>query len=370
MDKLKATEHKFKDAVFGLSRSFLNRSGRELKPLDGKSLSRVLFLRPEKIGDLVVSLPVFDGLKQAFPHIEISLLASPRNIELVATDPRFAHLYLYRKNILKDIAAIRQIRKERFDCVVDMICDDSVTALYLSQLCAPGKPRIGVGKRKFREYYDFNYDHRMGNSGHMIDNTLKLLEAFGIDSSRVSGYAQPYVNAAAFARADQYLKQLPPVTGSGLRIGYNISTGHASRIWAAEKSEALLKRIQEMHPGTQIITISVGPDRDRGEALAKKVGANIFQVPAGLSLMEVSALLSRLDVLISPDTSLVHIARTFKVPVVGMYCRFQWNYLLWSPYGQPEGAVISGHDGNIFDITVDQMLDAFEKTLALRKQAV
>jgi len=46
-----------------------------------------------------------------------------------------------------------------------MICDDSVTALFMSQFLAPGKPRIGVGKNKFRQYYDFNYDHRMNNTG-------------------------------------------------------------------------------------------------------------------------------------------------------------------------------------------------------------
>jgi ADP-heptose:LPS heptosyltransferase len=204
----------------------------------------------------------------------------------------------------------------------------------------------------------------------MIDNTLKLLTAFGIDSSKVSGYAQPYITEAAFTKADEFLRQLGQPTGRPLRVGYNISTGHASRIWAAEKSEELLKRIRSKFEDSQIIVISVNQDRARGEALISKVGSNIFQVPPGLSLMEASALVSKLDVLITPDTSHVHIARSFHVPVVGLYCRFQWNYLLWSPYGQPEGAVISGHDGNIFDITVDQVFEALLKVMPLRKQAV
>ncbi len=370
MDKLKAAEHKLKASVFGLTRGMLKRADRNFRPLDGSQLSKVLFLRPEKIGDLVVSLPVFDGLKSVYPHIAISLLASPRNVELIEHDPRFKRIYLYEKNIFRDLVELRDIRREEFDCVVDMICDDSLTALFLAQLCAPGKPRIGIGKKKFREYYDFNYDHRMGNTGHIIDNTLGLLNAFGIDSSKASGFAPPYVNQAAFDKADRFLATLPKVPGKLLRIGYNISAGASSRIWAAEKSEELLRRILDQYEGVQMIIISVGPDRARGDALVSKFPSSLFHVPPGLTLMEASAVVSKLDLLVSPDTSLVHIARSFHVPVVGMYCKFQKNFLLWSPYGQEEGAVVSNHDGNIFDITVDHAFGTVTRVLAVGKQVV
>jgi ADP-heptose:LPS heptosyltransferase len=370
MEKLKAVEHKFKAFVFSLSRRFLKRAERNFHPLDGKKLSKVLFLRPEKIGDLVVSLPVIDGLKRAHPGIGVSILASPRNIELIEADSRFEEIFLYRKSIFKDLAQLREIRKRKFDCVVDMMCDDSVTALFLAQWCAPGKPRIGVGKKKFREYYDFNYDHRAENSGHIIDNSLRLLDAFGIDSSAVSGYAPPYIAPSAFATAERFLASIPKVAGKPLLIGYNISTGHPSRIWAAEKSEELLRRVLKRFEGAQVIIISMNPDRPRGEALVSKFDSNIRQVPPSLSLMEASALVSKLDLLITPDTSWVHIARSLHVPVVGFYCKAQKNFVLWSPYGQKDGAVVSGHDGNIFDITVDQAFDVVLKVMAVRKQAV
>ena len=172
----------------------MKRKDRDFTPLDGNLLHKVLFLRPEKIGDMVISLPVFDGLKHRYPHIKISILASPRNDAIIRDDPRFDRIFLYRKNLWRDVREMLRIRREGYDCVVDMICDDSVTALFISQLAAPGKPRIGVGKVKFREYYDFNYNHRMGNTGHIIENTLKLLNAFDIDSNTVQGYAPPFLS--------------------------------------------------------------------------------------------------------------------------------------------------------------------------------
>ena len=67
--------------------------------------------------------------------------------------------------------------------------------------------------------------------------------------------------------------------------------------------------------------------------------------------------------MITPDTSLVHIARAFNVPVVGLYCQYMKNFLLWKPYNQQYGSVVSNNNDDVFDITVDQVFNEFENTL-------
>ncbi len=359
MRKLKHVEHGFKALFFRSFRHLLRRSRDGFTPLDGGQLRKVLFLRPEKIGDMVISLPVFDGLKSRFSHIEISILASPRNLALIENDPRFSRIFLYRKNIWRDMIELRRIRREKFDCVVDMICNDSVTALFLSQLAAPGKPRIGVGKVKYRDYYDFNYDHRQGNTGHIIENTLKLLEAFGIDSKSVSGYAPPYLDRPSLEVARIYMERMLDGARGGVVVGYNLSAGAPTRVWSEEKSKDLLQRILDWHPASVIVLFAVAGDRERGERLRQYLGERVHLIPAGLNLRGAAALIARLHVLISPDTSLVHIARSLRVPVVALYSRYLKNFLLWRPYGQEIGAVVSGNDDNIFDISVDEVFEKF-----------
>ena len=56
-----------------------------------------------------------------------------------------------------------------------------------------------------------------------------------------------------------------------------------------------------------------------------------------------------------------------KVQVVGLYSRYMKNFLLWRPYGQETGAVVSGCDDNIFDITVDQVYDTFVELVQKQK---
>ncbi len=364
MRKLKAAEHKFKALVFRLFASSLKRRRGENAKLNGAAMCKVLFLRPEKIGDMVISLPVFDALKERFPQLEIGLVGSPRNYAVIKDDPRFSKIFLYRKNLLKDFRMLRAIRREQYDCVLDMINDDSVTTLFLSQLAAPGKPRVGIGKTKYDEFYDYNFVHADGVGGHIIENTLKLLEPFGVDTENANGYAPPYVSAEAQAKLDEYIETLGP----GLRIGFNLSAGMPTRIWAAEKTEQLSRKLLASDDKTQLILITAPNDRERGEALVNKLDGSVSHVPPKLNLMEVSALLSKLDILISPDTSLIHIARSFRIPVVGLYCSAKKNFQRWRPYEQEEGAVVSNHDGHIFDIMPEQVFDRVIQVLDQRRQ--
>jgi len=369
MGSLKALEHRFKRGVVGLCRPFLKKGCADSTPLDGSKIKRVLFLRPERIGDMVISFPVFDGLHDAFPHIKIGIVGSPRNYEIIRNDPRFDKIFLYRKNILADLRELHRIRREDYDCVVDMICDDSVTALFLAQLCAPAKPRIGVGKTRFRAYYDFNCSYRCDNTGHVIQNTLKLLEAFDIDSSRVSGYAPPYIPAESWRYVDDYLSGLNR-EAQGFMLGYNLSAGSPTRLWPPERTVELLGRIHRSYPNCRTILMTAPNERQKARTIKMMADlARVHMAPAPLSLTDASALIARLDMLVSPDTSLVHIARSLRVPVLGLYTRFMKNFLLWKPYGQESGIVVSNHDDNIHDITVDQVFAAFRE-LYSEKNAV
>jgi len=362
MSWLKTPEHKIKAVVFSLFRLFF-RPGRTMPaPLDAGRMSKVLFLRPEKIGDMVISLPVFDALRARYPHLKISILASPRNCALVKNDPRFDGIFLYRKWALEDFRQLGAIRRERFDCVFDMIDDDSVTTLFYSQLVGPQAVRIGIGKRRHAGFYDFNYMHADGVGGHIVDNTLKLLEPLGIGEKDTSGFASPHITNAARQRVDEFLGE--QALASGCWVGLNLSAGKPNRIWSDDRAIDLCRRLTAWRSDLCIIVIVMPKDRERGERVVAEAGENVRVIPDGLDLIEVSALISRFRLLISPDTSLIHIARSFQVPVVGLYSRASKNFRRWRPYRQSDGTVVGNDMDTIYDITVEQVFAQTQKVLS------
>jgi len=152
-----------------------------------------------------------------------------------------------------------------------------------------------------------------------------------------------------------------------MTVGYNLSAGSPTRVWAEEKTVRLLKMILERYEGTRVILFTVPAERKRGERIRSHFGSSVYLIPDGLSLVQACAIIKHLDLLVTPDTSLVHIARSFKVAVVGLYSRFMKNFLLWRPYGQDGGAVVSQCDGNIFDITPEQVMKSFDKVVSSQK---
>ena len=54
---------------------------------DLKKSKRVLILKYDRIGDMVVTTPIFRELKNAYPNISISVLASEENKDVIRYNP-------------------------------------------------------------------------------------------------------------------------------------------------------------------------------------------------------------------------------------------------------------------------------------------
>jgi len=367
MNRLKPLEYKIKAAFYALVRIFLKRGRFGLTPLDGSQLRRVLFLRPDRLGDTVCSFPLIDAIREHFPHVKIGILASHRNLALIRNDSRFDEVFIYHRNLIKDIREVRAIRKAGYDCVVDLLGDDSVTTLVLSQLCVGHQPRIGVGKKRFARYYDYNHDFT-DSPDHIITINLQLLKAFGLDPESSDGFAPPHIPESAVRKAKAFIAELPDE--GGMTIGLNLSVRLPNRIWGYDKSRQLLEMIRRKYTNGRIILLTAPSDRDRGDELQKPFSHGVYQVPPNLNILEASAVIAELDLLVTADTSVVHIARSFRVPVVGLYPEFSGVYRQWRPYGQDYGLVLSRGDDNIFNITPEQVFEAFEVSLAANKLTV
>ncbi len=357
-----------KSIAYALAKPFLRPGAHKSSRLDIHSLSSILIIRPEKLGDLLVSLPLCEALKNANSNLKLYLLASPRGLEAVQGDSRFAQVFLYRKQALLDLKTARAIRRLKVDCVIDLVCDDSVTSLFLAQYCARGSARVGMGKNRFRKYYDFNFPYRTDDNSHVIDNTLRTLDAFGINSRTANPYIPLHLDADARRRASEWLANKVPSGGGVSRIGVNLSAGSPNRVWPDEKVRELIGRIRTHFNQPRVILMCVDRDRQRAEKLAIECGDCVIPVPPGLSLQEVSAVIAQLDALVSPDTSLIHIARSFRVPVVGLYSRFMNNFKLWRPYGQFEGAVVSASEVDVSGISVDLVFEMLQRTVKTEKE--
>src|SRR5947209_15220127 len=93
----------------------LSRSRKRYPPLTPQTFhpKRILLIRLDLIGDLVLSLTTLRVLKRTYPEAEIDLLAVPSSAKVAGTDPDLAHIIAYDPNIWRRPKALFQPKNWR-----------------------------------------------------------------------------------------------------------------------------------------------------------------------------------------------------------------------------------------------------------------
>jgi hypothetical protein len=77
---------------------------------------RVLFLRPDRIGDSIVTTGIFRAIARGAPNVTIDVVCSPRNLPALRADPHLRTLHVFDRRQWRRIPAfVRSVRSCRYD---------------------------------------------------------------------------------------------------------------------------------------------------------------------------------------------------------------------------------------------------------------
>lgn len=316
----------------------------------------VLFLRYDRLGDMVISTGLFRLVKEEFPDIRVHVLASPTNCGVIRNDPNVDGTSVFcKKKPLELPGLIRSLRRHRFDAVVNLVFYPSFTGAVIARLSAPRSAlRVRVAtEESLDHFYNVNIRRRIWGSAArtMLEETASILEALG--GSLAGRDIRPL---------------LYPAEGSsfgsscvGTAIGVNLAAGDGHREWSLERWTEAVKLILERFPQFTL-HIFTPPSDPRGELLAHRFpGGRVLVVKPSPDILEVCTMLSRMRALVTPDTAMVHIADALGVPVVAMYISPE-KLTLWKPCRVAFGAVLSP-DGTMDSVKARDVVDALAELL-------
>ncbi|SYZ74085.1 hypothetical protein TRIP_C60355 [Candidatus Zixiibacteriota bacterium] len=357
---LKPIEKFIKAVLLRLTASIWPKRSLPNLPIDIAGIGRILIYRPEKIGDFLMVLPLVSILKKKNPSLSIDAVISPAVLPLITNDPRFNKIFLFSRRTWHDFKSARDAKKIKYDIIFDLVGSDSYTAAIATLYMANGRAiTISVGKKKLSEYYGSNFD--IYPERHMIESTLQPLSLFGLKAEPSDYFSPPAIDKAMIKRAEKFCSILKN-KGAKFLVGINISAGNKNRRWADENYSALMQEIINNFAGYRIVIFAVSEDFDRAYKLTETVhGATI--IPEELNIREVAAIVGKLDLFISPDTSLIHVARGLHIPVVGLYIPFNDNYRRWGPLAQKPGMLIAPRDDAINEISPSAVLEEIRRVL-------
>lgn len=301
--------------------------------------SKILFVRQDRIGDVLVSTPLLAAVKKHHPGATIDVFLSPNNHFVLANNALVRRRWIYTKRPLATLKLLAAIRRERYDFIVDLMDNPSVTSTILCAL-AGGRWNVGLEKEN-DSIYDIKIPRLSRKETHIVDRLAQLLRAFAIDPSH-EPLAIHYQTSAESEALAESLFRSPDLAGRPV-LGLNISAGSEARFWGIGNFHALLALLERHYPRLTALVLYRPDDRERAEEIAGPHRQAIVG-PVTKSFDHFAALIGRLGLLVTPDTSAVHLAAAFGIPAVVLYVQSNKELGVWAPYNTKSEVLISDID--------------------------
>jgi ADP-heptose:LPS heptosyltransferase len=281
---------------------------------------RVLLLRLERIGDLVMALPAIRDVRAHAPGATIDLVVGSWNLSIARALPYVDNVltldagWLARETrgggMARLFAAARGWRGARYDIAINFEPDIRSNALLACSgagwtagwTSGGGGALLDVG---------LSYD----TSVHTSENARRLVAA--IFGEPPPGITQPLLVIPENLRRAA-AERLSGVRGGPL-VGVHVSGGRLVKQWEPARFAEVARLLMEQHGAAIVLTGGVEDRAMVDEVKAVLRRDRVVDVAGGVDLLELAALLAELDLLVTGDTGPMHVAAAVGTPVVAVF---------------------------------------------------
>ena len=295
--------------------------------LENNNIKSILFLRYDgKIGDMIVNSLMFREIKKVYPDTKIGVITRGAAIDIIKNNPNVDEIYEYHKDRkkIKDLAL--KIKEEKYDLLIDFSEMLRVNQMMLINLCGA---RINIGlDRKDWKLFDLSIESGKDFkwTEHITKRYLAYLIKLGLKKENIDISYDIYLKNEKkyeifFNKIKENKKLILNPYGASKHKSFSIKTLENIITYLKDKDIA-------------IILVYFGDKYEELKFLEKKY--KYVYIPKKIeSILDTAILIKKSDYVISPDTSIVHIASTFNKKMITVYPpkggKYGVDHLVWAP---------------------------------------
>jgi lipopolysaccharide heptosyltransferase II len=298
------------------------------KGIEPKNL---LIVRTDRIGDVVLSLPLAGIVKKHYPHCKITFLLRDYTKSLVENHPYVDEVIILHESNKKIslFSNIKVAAAKKFDsCVIVYPTFIAALIIFLSGI----ENRIGTGYRWYSFLFNKKvYEHRKYARKHELEYNINLLQHFGIyekaDYDSINFNIK--INDGSLQKVKKLLLEYEIKSGAPLIIVHP-GSGGSSINFPPEKFKELIS-LMDSKLNTQILV--TGSENERDLCCRLIINEKIKNFAGLLNLSELIALISISSIFISNSTGPIHIAAALSKYTIGFYPNLlACSAKRWGPY--------------------------------------
>ncbi len=302
-----------------------------IKPLLAKNIDRILIVRTDRIGDVILTLPMAKVLKREFPAAHITMLIQQYTSQLVEDNRDVDKVLFYDRgdHPIPFFQLVHMLRREKFDVVFHTHPRFRLTLItWLARIPV----RVGTGYRWYSFLFNKKvYEHRKTARRHELEYNLNLLQAIGCAAAPDIPVPTIDVDPAAVVKVKEFLSEAGIPDGSRLVV-LHPGSGNSARDWPAEKF-GLLGQCLARLPNVRMIISGGKSEGPVVRTVKNAIGKSAVEFVGTLSLREFAALARLSSLFIANSTGPLHIAASVGTPVIGLYPQITaLSAERWGPY--------------------------------------
>lgn len=317
--------------------------------------SKILFIRLNRIGDALITTPLFHFIKETI-NAKIFLLADLKNYFVFENNPYINDVIIFRKGIsgLKQI--LKFIREMKIDVIVDLHDDVSTTVSFIVALSrVPVK--IGLEKAN-KSIFTHTVKKPDPEKNHVIKRILEiarpLVSNFDNEIINFHPNIEIFPSKESLNLVDKFISN--NFTTEKKLAGINISAGSKARFWGVEK----YKNVIDFLSGSDLNILILSSPEYKNQA--EEISEGKYKIFSSDKFEDFEAIISKLKLLFTPDTAAVHLASAYEVPVFGLYVKYKTNDMIWSPYKSKFDCVVT-EEANLDNVSFEEVIPKLKNFL-------
>ena len=326
------------------------------RPLLKSQIKKIIVLRYDRIGDLIVSLPLINALKEIFPLSETVVIASKVNAPVAALTTSIDKIVVKETNVFFWVLQLFKLRTENPDLVIDLnhsVAPHTILATRILNAPHSATPykdgRWGVKGSNLRLFDIMPEQHPLKYARPIAETYLDIARA--LDYKPQNNYPYPLKK---FEKPSQIREKFIVLNGCGSRSEMRLRNVDLL---------AIADVVKLLCPTYKVVVPAVEDNFYHFKSLFNSRNNVVVATPHP-TIIPTLALVQHAQLVITPDTALVHIACAYSVRLIAVYTSDDSQFAQWKPLNSAETCIIrSDNPKSLSGYSSEKLLDALKSLL-------
>ena len=275
----------------------------------------ILVVRTDRIGDVVLSLPMIAALRTCFPAARRSMLLRTYTREIADGYEGLDSIVLYDEGRDEKpfFVMLSELKAGGFDAVV---VSYPTFRLALLMFLAGIPLRVGTGYRWYSFLFNKKvYEHRRTAEKHELEYNISLLKTLGCSPGE-----KPSIHLSlpgwALDRAREERRELG-ISENDPVVVLHPGSGGSARDWSPDHFAGLARLLSSS--GTCVVVTGTRKEESLVHKVVQESGNTAIPLRRELTLLELAAFLKLADLVVANSTGPLHIGAAVGTAVIGLY---------------------------------------------------